>query len=70
MSGKCIFLFSFPPRKSLHGSVFRVAKGPAGKDSVEMVMSAIPGHWSLWPEDHEFGASLGYIVNFRGEKET
>lgn len=61
--GSTSFFFLFPPRKSLHRSVFRVAKGPAGKNSVAVVMSAIPGHWSLWPEDHEFGASLGYIEN-------
>lgn len=65
---KCLGSASFfslaPSRKSLcSGSVLRVAKGPAGKDSVEVVMSTIPGNWSLWPEDHEFGASLGYIVN-------
>ena len=59
MSGKCFF----SPLVLHRSVVFRVAKGPAGKDSVEVVTSAIPGHWSLWSEDQEFGASLGYIVN-------
>lgn len=61
--GSASFFSLSPSRESLHRSVFRVAKGSAGKDSVEVVMSTSPGHCSLWPEDYKFGTSLGYIVN-------